>query len=844
MGRAALRRATVVLTAALVLTVTFSSSAHAADAGLTAAMLDTGDLPAGFTPDVSLTGPLTSQRAQELGLNPGQAWSQDTWVRTWRAADGAEVIETAVDAGTGDHARAGAASGVSVLQEQGATRQPVTGFDVYGGYVGGYFELVLPLARGPYLFGLHVLVPGSSAGSAGHLMSEVGAAQVRKVPADTPDTAPASDASGAAGAVVGALIGYLLLADGVGYLRNPLRRKLWRPGSRRVQPEPARDGAVDVSAAARHTFTIAVGRLAVQLVGLGLVAYAADVFEVRFWYAYLAAGLAVVWAGGRFIRPAAAGRGRNGAIMAGSHRILVTVMLIVASAMILFGLAAIVSFGLYQTQPPGATVQSLPGWDLSGWGLSGWGLPGSGTITVQNLATGLEGTGLGLLVLGAVIFRVARRLGSVDARRLMLRDPRPPVLYLRSFGDDRLRLWTATLGRPSLVERFTLRRFDRFEEVLVRYLSRYGPVIAVNPPGTRLAPLGAARETIDSADWQSVVTSRMAQSALIVFLAPPSRVTEGLQWELRAVAEHGQWDKALVVVPPVPAEQLQARWRAFGAGRAGLWPFTVAGPVADPRALILAFRYGRWNVITADRRTEWSYAAALDRALGGPRQLAPSAASGPRPDSRWGPLTLPVAALIIVVAAIMAGAGTWYAVGQAPAASLSVAARQSVQPPPAPPSPPLQDGSGSASLAPFSAPASVPPSTAADAAALAPAAAQYPGATAIQAVISRYVQAINGRDYAAYLATESPGNALTAPQFQAGFESTQDSDVLVTGITTAPDGRPAADMTFTSRQQPQDGPDGESCTNWQVTMFFDGSAGNYTIGAPPAGYHASYQACS
>ena len=85
---------------------------------------------------------------------------------------------------------------------------------------------------------------------------------------------------------------------------------------------------------------------------------------------------------------------------------------------------------------------------------------------------------------------------------------------------------------------------------------------------------------------------------------------------------------------------------------------------------------------------------------------------------------------------------------------------------------------------------------------------------------------------------------MTASQFQTGFESTQDSDVLVTGITTAPDGRPAADVTFTSRQQPQDGPDGESCTNWHVTMFFDGSAGSYTIGAPPAGYHASYQACS
>ena len=33
----------------------------------------------------------------------------------------------------------------------------------------------------------------------------------------------------------------------------------------------------------------AVGRLAAQLAGLGLVAYAADVFQVPFWYVYLAA---------------------------------------------------------------------------------------------------------------------------------------------------------------------------------------------------------------------------------------------------------------------------------------------------------------------------------------------------------------------------------------------------------------------------------------------------------------------------------------------------------------------------------------------------------------------------
>ena len=54
-------------------------------------------------------------------------------------------------------------------------------------------------------------------------------------------------------------------------------------------------------------------------------------------------------------------------------------MLVVASAMILFGLAAVVAFGLYQIQPPGATVQDLP--RLPGLGLPGLGLSGLGTTT-------------------------------------------------------------------------------------------------------------------------------------------------------------------------------------------------------------------------------------------------------------------------------------------------------------------------------------------------------------------------------------------------------------------------------------------------------------------------------
>lgn len=185
-----------------------------------------------------------------------------------------------------------------------------------------------------------------------------------------------------------------------------------------------------------------------------------------------------------------------------------------------------------------------------------------------------------------------------------------------------------------------------------------------------------------------------------------------------------------------------------------------------------------------------------------------------RPPKRRRPLTLPIAALVVVLAAVGAGWGTEYAIGQAAQAHPSPGASPSVVALP----------SGGLVR-------------------LAPAAALQPDAALIAPVISAYFQAINTRDYPKYLAIQSQDEALTAAQFQAAFRSTQDSGMLVTGITTGPDGRPAADVTFTSRQQPQDGPGGESCTNWHLTMYFDHGAGTYTIGAPANGYKAGYQAC-
>ncbi len=231
------------------------------------------------------------------------------------------------------------------------------------------------------------------------------------------------------------------------------------------------------------------------------------------------------------------------------------------------------------------------------------------------------------MVAGAVLARLARRLAAVDAQRLMQRDTRPPVLCLRSFGDDALKLWTATFGRPSLLERFTPRRFDAFEEVIARHFAAAGPVIAVNPPGTRLAPLGAARETLDPTDWQSMISEWMSRSAAIVFIMPPGQVTGGLAWELQQVSANRHWAKTLIIVPPVRASLLHARWqRVPGCLRRGLAVQHAAAGDAKPAHADLPQRQVDRHRRRSARRVD------IRRGHQGGAQR-PSAARGG--DSRW-----------------------------------------------------------------------------------------------------------------------------------------------------------------------------------------------------------------
>ena len=85
---------------------------------------------------------------------------------------------------------------------------------------------------------------------------------------------------------------------------------------------------------------------------------------------------------------------------------------------------------------------------------------------------------------------------------------------------------------------------------------------------------------------------------------------------------------------------------------------------------------------------------------------------------------------------------------------------------------------------------------------------------------------------------------MTQAQFDKGYRSTADSNETLVGISTASSGDLAAQVTFTSHQDPADSPDhSESCTDWNITLFLAQGGSGYTIDPAPSGYRASYQPC-
>jgi hypothetical protein len=182
------------------------------------------------------------------------------------------------------------------------------------------------------------------------------------------------------------------------------------------------------------------------------------------------------------------------------------------------------------------------------------------------------------------ILWLGKRIATPPADTALRLDPRPPILFLRSFREDGMHRDEHDIGDfisreegfafrfvPYLDKVYKLRMLLRIymgvyelslEEELARYFRRLGPFVAIGRPGERLPTVGAARLYVSDDEWQAEVEALIRAAQVIVWQAGP---TEGTWWEFAKLFEMVDPRRILLVVPnPMsrPAEYAAFRDRA------------------------------------------------------------------------------------------------------------------------------------------------------------------------------------------------------------------------------------------------------------------------------------------
>jgi hypothetical protein len=153
-----------------------------------------------------------------------------------------------------------------------------------------------------------------------------------------------------------------------------------------------------------------------------------------------------------------------------------------------------------------------------------------------------------LMLIGARRLRLkARRIALQPADEVVAADPRPPVLFLRSFEEEQVPLTAART--PWLLRGFDPgSEYRTLEEMIVLNLTYVGPVVAVADPSRGELPVGAARWRVRDEEWQQFVESKIREAAVIVVGVSD---TDGLRWEIEALRRTpGALAKTIFVCPP------------------------------------------------------------------------------------------------------------------------------------------------------------------------------------------------------------------------------------------------------------------------------------------------------
>jgi hypothetical protein len=115
------------------------------------------------------------------------------------------------------------------------------------------------------------------------------------------------------------------------------------------------------------------------------------------------------------------------------------------------------------------------------------------------------------IIFAFIIYVTARlrRNYMLPADKVLALDTRQPVLYLRSFSADRVRLWgKGVVGKV---------RRKSIDEAVAPLASKIGPFVAIANPDSKLPHLGAAKAYHTNDTWRSAVSEWVTTAQMIVW---------------------------------------------------------------------------------------------------------------------------------------------------------------------------------------------------------------------------------------------------------------------------------------------------------------------------------------
>lgn len=165
---------------------------------------------------------------------------------------------------------------------------------------------------------------------------------------------------------------------------------------------------------------------------------------------------------------------------------------------------------------------------------------------------------VGVLVVTLFLFGAAERFFVPSVRDALAGDTRPPVVYLRAFGEDKELVYDETVTNEGIV----VADKAKAEDFLLS-LNAIGPLVSIAEPTRRarlgMHPLGTYRDFVGPGDWKARVQELLDQAGMVVLAIGDS---PGIEWEIAQARERVGPESLLLYLPPRPARAFTRKGRA------------------------------------------------------------------------------------------------------------------------------------------------------------------------------------------------------------------------------------------------------------------------------------------